>query len=350
MKISFVTNHMGLGGAERVVSVLANKLAKMGYDVNLIVFEDKFEYVLDRNIKCNVVPFNNSNKVTKIVTKLKNYRKILKEINSDVIFSIGGITNMYTIFCSNGIKSKVVISERNDPTREPESKGLRMLRDVLYEKTDIIVFQTEDAKSYYSKNIQSKCTIIVNPLKEGLPERYTGIRKKEIVTGCRLEAQKNLKMLIASFKKFSDEFPDYVLTIYGDGTQREMLESYIRELGLCEKVRLPGFEPNIHDKMRDCSMYVSSSDFEGISNAMLEALAIGMPSVVTDCPVGGARMFIENEVNGLLVPVGDADAFYKAMKKIASNMEFSDMLSTNAVKIRERLNLEHICKQWLDLI
>ena len=200
------------------------------------------------------------------------------------------------------------------------------------------------------KSIQKKGIIIPNPINGNLPERYFGERKKEIVTSCRLHPQKNLKMMIDAFKLLADSYPEYKLIIYGQGVLEDELRKYISLLNLNNKVFLPGFEKNVMKKIVDSKMFVSSSDYEGISNSMLEAMGMGLPVVVTDCPIGGARMMITNNQNGILVPVGDTLALYNGMKKIIEDDEFAELLSNNAYKIRELYPLEKIAKKWIDIM
>ena len=113
---------------------------------------------------------------------------------------------------------------------------------------------------------------------------------------------------------------------------------------------MPGFSDNIYDEMNKSAMFVLSSDYEGISNSMLEALAMGLPSVVTDCPVGGAKMVIENNINGILVPVGDVQSMFEGMKKILDDKGFAKKLSKNAIKIRDKYPVDKIAKMWLDVM
>ena len=121
-------------------------------------------------------------------------------------------------------------------------------------------------------------------------------------------------------------------------------------MNLDNVVCLSGFASDIHSKMRDAAMYVSSSDYEGISNSMLEALGMGLPTIVTDCPVGGARMIIQDGKNGILVKVGDTLAFYSAMKKVIEDKEFSKRISKEAVKVKELYPIERISERWIEII
>ena len=108
-----------------------------------------------------------------------------------------------------------------------------------------------------------------------------------------------------------------------------------------------GFSDNVKEEIIDSAMFVLSSDYEGISNSMIEALAMGIPVISTDCPGGGSRIYIENNVSGLLIPVGDKGALVDAMGKIAGNEEFAKQLSENSVKIRVNYGLSRIADKFL---
>lgn len=157
-------------------------------------------------------------------------------------------------------------------------------------------------------------------------------------------------MSIEAFTKLHEDHPDYVFDIYGEGKLYGELASLIESKGLGENVWLHGFEERIHEKMNKATMFVSTSDFEGVSNSMLEAIALGVPSIVTDCPVGGAREVVQDNINGLLVPVGDVDACYHAMKRIIEEPRLAESLSAEAVIIRERLTMDVIAQRWIDLM
>ena len=225
-----------------------------------------------------------------------------------------------------------------------------------FSKADGIVFQSPDAQKWYLENTPVKGTVIFNPVKPDLPEPYCGERKKRIVNFCRISAQKNLLMLADAFALFHKDFPDYELDIIGDAVGNDV-EGYVDAVN--EKIRNNGCENcihilpsrrDIHEYIKDYAMFVSSSDFEGMSNSMLEAMALGLPVICTDCPAGGARAVIRNGENGILTPVGDANALYLAMKNLAENPDFAETLGKNAVKIRTEQSVEKIIEKWMDII
>ena len=153
-----------------------------------------------------------------------------------------------------------------------------------------------------------------------------------------------------SIENFIKEYPDYSFEIYGDGQERDSIVEYVHSLRLDDCVSVYPFVDNIHEKVLKASMFVLSSDYEGLSNSMLEAMAIGLPSVVTDCPCGGAAMVIRDGVNGMLVPVGDANAMYMKMRELINHPQTAASISREAVAIRETLNARKITEEWIQVI
>ena len=350
-KVIFITNFLGNGGAARVMSVVANYLEDRDVDVEIYSFLDREGmYKLNKNVKYNIIECKSKNNTLKKIERILKLRKILKKYKKVTIISFEYFVNMQTIIANMFLRNKLIISERNDPSKRGNGKIIRRLRNVLYKFADCLVCQTPDAKEYFPKKIQEKTVIIPNPIMPNLPKRFEGERKKEIVTFCRIEKQKNLKLMVDAFNMLTKDHDDYKLVIYGDGSFKEELEEYIKEKKLEHKIEVNHFEQDVHRKVVDSCMFVSSSNYEGISNSMLEAMGIGLPTICTDCPCGGARMMIENNVNGILVPVEDVQSMYNAMKKIIENPEFAENLSKNATKIKEKLNQDKICKMWVEIL
>ena len=132
--------------------------------------------------------------------------------------------------------------------------------------------------------------------------------------------------------------------------EKNILVKRISELNISDCAFVLPPAPDVHKKIIDSAMYVSSSDFEGLSNSMLEAMAIGLPCICTDCMGGGTREVMTDRENGLIVPMNDADAMYRAMKEFIENPELAEKCSQNAIKIREKLSVEKITRQWLEVI
>ena len=338
----FVVGKMSFGGAERVVANLANKYVENGIDTSIVaIYGDEVTYDLDQRI--HYVPI-----ICKAVPKLKPLeraialRKYIRKKQPDIVISFLENVNMTTIISLLGTKQPVVVSVRTDPTRSPVGKKNQWLRDKLYRYVNGMVLQTPDVEKYFANRVSDKAKRIVipNPIKENLPVYEGRYESKEFVTACRLVEQKNLPLLLDAFSKVVKVEPACTLKVYGEGPLKSQLLASIKEKGLSGSVELCGFTSLIHEKMAKAAAFVISSDFEGISNSMLEALAIGTPVISTDCPVGGARMFVKSYENGILVPVNDSNALAEAMLYIVQNPEKAREFGNAATDIKDELHID----------
>ncbi|WP_370751710.1 glycosyltransferase [Eubacterium sp.] len=349
-KIFFITNGLSGGGAERVMSILANYLDDNGYEVSFIMLKNYPEaYKLNLTISKY---YKNNTKRRDFIGNFMYIRSFMQKENNAVFISFFTRQNLYTIMAAIGTNNRVVISERNNPEITVNGKIEEIVRKILYKssKCKYIVFQTQGAKEYFDKEIQNKGTIILNPLNNKLPICDKMHSKKKIVAIGRLNSQKNYPLMLKAFKRFCKIYNDYTLHIYGKGESKDSLKQLTFELEINDKVIFEGFKENIHKEIQDATMFVISSDYEGLSNALLEAMGMGLPCISTDSPPGGARMVINNNENGILVPVGDEIKLYKAMLKIASDKKFANYIATNALKIRKNLSIDRICKEWIKIL
>ena len=347
MKIAFVCESLSFGGIERVISVLSDAFVEEGNSVSVLTsVSADASYKINEKIKVTQLAYRKSgNSFVRAVDKIRSLCNNIKENKYDVVIAFGFKCSSYTLLARRGNKTKVVISERTDPDSYA-NKYLRKMRDIIYKKADLMVCQTEYVKEFYTKRKIKNIHVIPNPIKSNLPEPYVGERRKEIVNFCRLQKQKNVLLLLQAFSDFHKVHPEYTLKIYGEGELKDSLLEYIDSKNLSECVSIVDFTKDIHNKILDSAMFVSSSNYEGISNSMLESLALGLPCVCTDCPVGGASLVIENNVNGLLVPVKDREALFKAMKYMADNPEKAAEMGRKACAVRTRFSVESIIEKW----
>lgn len=352
-EILIVTIALGNDGAERVLTELANQWIGQGHKVSIVQTGANnygCNYKLSDQAELINIHATSTCKPIRYLQEISMLRKLLKDRPNAIGLSFI-VSSIFTLCVAGiGLKNKIVVSERNNPKECPAGKLQQKLRDLSFCLADVCVYQTDEAKSYFPKKAQDNGFIIPNPINANLLPMHQGERRKAIVAACRLHPQKNLRMLFKAFSMLSAEHPDYVLELYGQGAEEEMLRQYAKELGVEDKILFMGFTSSIHQKMVDSAMYVSSSDYEGISNSMLEAMGMGVPTVVTDCPVGGSRMVIRNNENGILVPVGDAEAMYRGMKKVIEEPEFAQKISNEAFKVREQYPIEKISQKWTALM
>ena len=349
MRMLFVTSSLGGGGAERVMSLLINHYYDMGNDIKVVsLVSDRHEYKINSSIE-NIFVAKSSNKFVKLFERYLKLKKIVKEYKPDIIISFIAEINIYTLLCTKK-DDNVIISERNNPNLDPNSKLIRFVRDKIYRKAKTIVFQTCDARNYFKYITDERCFIIPNPVIGDLPKWNPDSKEKFIFSAGRLTKQKNFPLLINAFYEFHKKHKDYNLVIAGEGEDKEELEKMIESLDIQKNVRLIGFTKDVHKYMSECQMFIQTSNYEGISNALLESLAIGVPTIATDCPIGGSKMIIKNNENGVLIQVNDIVALISAMNNIEENENFKMKISRNARKTRETYSVEKIIKDWDNVI
>lgn len=342
------------GGAERVAAALAEELSLMdGFEVHLATYlsDPKKDYPISERVHCHMLGRTETIGPKRVWSKIRFLRNSILQIQPNCVMSLAGpaMSALLTVAMC-GIKIPLILSERNDPRHYPSQCHLRILRKWAYRNSTAMVFQTHEAMEFFSPGIQKKGTVITNPLTARLPDPYVGVREKRIVTSCRLTKQKNLDLMIDAFSDVAEAFPEYTLDIYGDGPEKEHLLEKISKLNLESRVILHGYSSHIYEDICKAALFVSSSDYEGISNSMLEAIALGIPTICTDCPAGGARETISHGQNGLLVPVSDRAALAAAMKALLVDPDYAACLGQNGVALREKISASSIARQWITVM
>ncbi|MBO5868920.1 MAG: glycosyltransferase family 4 protein [Oscillospiraceae bacterium] len=351
-KIVFVISSMVANGAERVMSLLVNKAAEQGIEATLVLISsDKMDYPLSDKVNVHFVAKDlPKGRIRTALTRFQRLRKVIRDENPDVVVSFLTTCNIYACLASVGLGIPVIVSERNDPVRDCPSKMRRFARNMSYRLAKGFIFQTEEAKEHFSTKIQSKAIVIPNPVKDNLPFADLENREKTVVAAGRLSKQKNYPMMLEAFAQFHAIYPDYKLQIFGAGEDEAMLREMTQTLGVAECVEFMGLVHDLHDRIKKAGMFVLSSDYEGISNSLLEAMSMGLPCVSTDCPCGGSRHLIRDGVNGLLTPVGDASAFALAMKRVAESDAFARSIGQQAQQTRNTHAAEAIIEQYFTFI
>ena len=354
MNISMFIGSIYGGGAERVICNLANHLIRRGHNVEILTMsETPKQYELDRDVSVfHLLPLNErKNKLYNDlirVHRLRQYMKSHKDIHVYIVFLPA--TSIMLLTFKNLTKAKIISSERADPALYLPVMG-KTLR-LLAKRADGFVFQTEDAKTWYGDSVKDIHTAIIpNPISPNfIRPKYEGERRKVIAGVGRLTDQKNFSLLIRAFSRIASDIPDYNLVIYGEGNKRAELERLIESLGMQKRISLPGNIQNIADEMQKNSLFVLSSNSEGMPNVLMEAMALGLPCISTDCPCGGPRFLIQDGVNGVLVPVGDEVRMAEVMKKVITDTDFREKIADNAMNIQKKLAPENIYSQWDSLI
>lgn len=350
-KIDIITRAMTSGGAERAIAQLANYFTEKDISCRIITTENgEVMYPLHEKIDIVAIGKKSNNKVIDRILRYKTIRIVVQKNKPDVVLTMPEDTGIYAILALIGTGIPVYVSERNNPWVMPDVKITRLLRKVAYPFAQGIIFQTQMAKSFFPQYIQKKGVVLQNPVDATrIPEPYIGERKKVFSAVGRLEPQKNFPMLIRAFSEFHKREKDYKLVIYGEGRERINIENLIKELHLENSVSLPGRNKDVLNCINDCAAFILSSDYEGMPNALIEAMCMGMPVISTDCPSGGPREIIENEKNGLLIPVNDELRMTQAMFNIIKDGD-SCLLGQNAYKIGKHLMDASVFEDWKNVL
>ena len=251
-----------------------------------------------------------------------------------------------------GTKTKLIFSHRGDPYQHGQggnSSFIGKLSSWAFNRADWYVFQTPMAQKAFSEAIRNRSCVIANvisPLVRN-KDRNEGVEKRIVSVGRLDIRQKRQDLLIEAFAQVVKKYPDYTLELYGDGSDEQLLKE---KASNCPQIHFMGKTMDVASAIQQATMLVLSSDFEGIPNALLEAMSIGVPCVSTDCSPGGASMLIENGVNGLLVPKGDVDGLEKAMIWFIEHPEEREEMGKQGMKVNENYSGDRIKTAWLSVI
>lgn len=347
MKILFLTGTMGFGGAERTVQYVSSYLAEHGDEVLIYVMTNTVYYSINPKVKVihgNLPTEYNSSlkRYTNILYRVRAINHVIKKEKPELVFCIIAGMARYLLMDKQR-KYKLIVSERTNP--KYISAGQYELEKKIFKKADGIIFQTERAKSNFQKSIDEKSIVIPNAVGNEyvLETEWEPDGRNSIAAVGRLISVKDYPVMIKAFRLFLFSHPGFKLEIYGSG--KEKLEKYIVDNDLVDSVILQGVCPDAIKKISDARCYLLTSIYEGMPNTLMEAMAIGMPCISTDCEYGPAEL-IENGVNGLLVPVGDAEAISRAISKMVDDPEFAKKCGQNAKKILETNSVETICFRY----
>ncbi len=344
----FYINAIHEGGAERVILQVAKHFAESGYKSVLVTsFVDENEYSVPDGVERISLEEKQvkQNKIQRNLRRVIALRKMLKKYNPDAILSFMAEPNLRAVLANIGRKTKTIISVRNDPNREYAGRLGNFIGKHILPMADGCVFQTEEAKAWFPMALQKKSQVIFNDVDPIFFEtEYVG--GNDIVTLGRLCAQKNHKLLIDAFARISDKHKDTNLLIYGIGPLESEIKQYISSRGMESRIVLKGLTSESSVVLSHAKCFVLSSDYEGMPNALLEALAIGVPSISTDCPCGGPRMLIQNGINGFLVPINDRDALAEKLNYLLSNPNSATAFGRAAKEMSSCYSTEKVFNQW----
>ena len=358
-KIVFHLNCLEQGGAERVVSNLANQFAKEDYHVIIATeWYGENEFQIDSKVRRVHVGLREGDEkkhhLIQYLLRVKYLRDFLRKEKPDILIPFARKALYRGLMAAYFMKLPVLISIRTDPVGHYDERSDKIQIPILFPRADGCVFQTEGAREFFAPRLQHNSRIILNPIHE----KYMGVpspvrRTKTVVQSGRLVDFKNQPMLIRAFVKVHEKHPDYNLKIYGgdsfDGT-KEILEKLIEENKAQDYIHLMGASDSLEKDLADAALFAFTSDWEGLPNALMEAMALGLPIVATDCPCGGPRTIMTNEVDGLLIPIKDEQALVDGINRLIEDPELAERLGREARKIADKANGQAVYKQWRDYI
>jgi len=354
MKIVFLLSSLSSGGAERTVSYLSSYLAKKGDDVTILLFENEVFYTLHPDVKVESLDIKGTyktifGKYTNIAKRFIKTNNYLKKAKPDVVFCMLPYFAKYILNSHKKYGYKLITSERINP--ESSSESTRNLKISIFKESDGVIFQTIRAKEFYLDYIGDKGVVIHNAVGN---DRVYSIepakeRKEKISAMGRLAPQKDYPTLIKAFRSVCEKYPQYTLEIFGKGPDKDKLISLCETLGIKDKVIFKGSCEDAIERIADSKVYVMSSLFEGMPNALMEAMAVGLPCVSTDCPNGPKELITDGE-NGLLVPLSDVEKMTEAILKFIEDEELSLKCSQGAREILKTHHIDVKAKEFADYI
>lgn len=342
MKIVMTVKTLNYGGAYKIFMWLASALAEHGNEVIVFTYMPCDVKVLPKSIRWIRQDFEHAG----FYARYKAYRQIVREYAPDCSISFLLDANVLNILACLNMSTKSVVCERNDPYK-PRYYKLKLVKP-LFRFADGAVFQLEKVKEYYSM-IKSPTAVIPNPVAGNpcCPLKPFPEREDIIVTLGRLDLfQKRQDILLEAFHMFRKVYPHFKLVIYGNGKDRPAIEKMIARLYLQENVILADVTDTPYEAMKNVKFFVLTSDFEGIPNALIEAMSIGLPCISTDCSPGGASLLIEDKVNGFLIPRNAPEILCERMLYIMNNQDQMDRIENNAKKITEKFSESNIISKW----
>ena len=348
MKIFFLVASLGSGGAERVVSLLSNKLVEQGHDIGIVCLKyNDIYYNLNQDVKVVLAMKQTKNRLTEILW----LRKYIKKEKPDVVIPFTEGVYCFTILALLGTGIPIIASERLDPASM--SKTRKVLKRLLLPYVDWMVVQTQSIKEYFPKNIQDKTTVIFNPVNDDVFKPSSAIIEKagklnRLISVGRLYPQKNQQMLIQAFARVADLFPEWQLVIYGEGPLRAELEDLVSSLCLQDRVLLPGRTENVIEELRKSQIICLSSYYEGMSNTMIEAICVGLPIVTTK--VSGTENLINDGENGFLIENNNEVSFAEKIAELMSSSILRKRMSINNQQFVRLFNIDNIINEWIQLI
>lgn len=357
MRITLVISSLSAGGAERVLTSLANAWAARDHTVTLVtlgpVLTDWFPVdprVCRIGLDALIGSVHLSDALRHNIRRLSRLRRAICTANPDVVICFGDTTNVLTLLATIGLGIRVIVSERVDPRQQPLGAAWGCLRTLSYRRADALVIQTESLRQWADGVIsKERVRVIPNSVRAGVVQaQYDQLQHRgnaRVIAIGRLTKQKGFDLLLEAFAQCHRRYTNWTLRILGEGEERKALEFQASKLNIREAVEFIGVVKDHESHLLGSQLYVLSSRYEGFPNSLLEAMAMGLAVIATDCPTGPADIVFHND-NGLLVPSGDVAALADAMERLMGNAGQRSRLAARAIEVRRRFSPDKIMACW----
>jgi GalNAc-alpha-(1->4)-GalNAc-alpha-(1->3)-diNAcBac-PP-undecaprenol alpha-1,4-N-acetyl-D-galactosaminyltransferase len=357
MKLTLVSSSLNVGGAERVVSILANYWAAQGWQITILTFDDGAEppfYDLDRRIDLQPLGIRSQDgfkfslsSVSYSLRRIQVLKQAIVASQPDLVISFVNTTNILTLLACRGLKVKTIVSEHVHPTFGQLNKATQLLQNLTYQWADLITVQTHAALSFFPID-RYKTFVIPNPvvLPSSEPiqsQLYTDDR--HLLAIGKLIPQKGFDLAIKAFAQVAQRYPEWTLTILGEGEMRSELERLCMELDLEDRVFMPGVVKNIDAHLRKADIFILPSRFEGFPVTLCEAMACGVPVIASNC-LSGPREIIHDGIDGMLVKPENISALVTGLNQLISDPGKRQYFSHHAPKVLDRFGVEPVAAIW----
>lgn len=344
------------GGSERVMCNLADYFVQQGHRVTLVTqYQREDEYPLNPKVKRILSQITEeemgSNRISNFIRRFQKLRNIWKVEKPDVVLVFIGKNNFMALLTAWGLHIPVVVSVRADPNQEYPNGWMRFMARHLFKKAAGVVLQTRECMEFFPKAVQHKAVILHNPVNEVFFENpYEGEREHTIVTVGRIDENKNQALLLRAFALIAADYPDYQIILYGKGDQEENLKQLARDLEIADHVTFAGNVSDVAEQIKKAGVFVLTSNTEGMPNALIEAMVLGLPVIATDCPCGGPRDLIEDGVNGVLTPVGDVNKMKENLQYVLNDLQNALHMGQMARETTDIYREEIVYREWMDYL
>lgn len=355
VKVAFIIPALGAGGAERVVTTLANGLVGM-HEIHIFTYSKSTSfYSLHSEISVHPLleeTAPSSSVLESLQLNWNLYRTLrykVKHLKPDLLIGFLTTANVLSALVGRSLDIPVIISERNNPRIANTPRFWRIFRRISYPLANILTVQTRTIGSFYTYlERKGKIRILPNPISPDLSKRRNDTIRESIVLNVgRLTPQKDQALLIRAFAAL--QAPNWHLIIAGEGPMEEKLKALAEDLGISHRVNLVGRTKDIASYYNRCGIFAFPSRFEGFPNALIEAMHFGMPCIATDCPTGPSEL-IESGKNGFLLPVGDEEKLRESLEILIADAELRKEFGLAARKKVDKFKATTVIKQWEAMI